>query len=212
MNSNEGGNAPLVFVHGLRLWGFDMAALASRLRAGGRTVRYFRYSAHLRGLEQNAERLAKQLASMPACDILAHSLGGVVVHAALQQLGADARVRRVAALGVPFRGTRSGSWMRDRGFGFAVGRTVVDWLGRGGLHEWPHAAELGLFTGAREFGLGSMLGILPTPNDGLIALDESRIDGARVHAVIATNHMGLLFSKATAKLAGRFFEKGSLER
>lgn len=213
MKTTEGtGERPLIFVHGLRLWGFDMAALASRLRAEGRTVQYFRYSAHLRGLDANAERLAGRLAARGECDLLAHSLGGVLVHAALEKLGHASPVRRVAALGVPFRGTRAGAWMRDRGLGFVIGRTVHDWLSTERLEHWPHAAELGLFTGSREIGLGRLMGVLPRPNDGLIALDESRISGTAVHAMIATNHMGLLFSRATAKLVTRFFTNGTLER
>lgn len=213
MNAIEGGKErPLIFVHGLRLWGFDMAVLASRLRASGRDVRYFRYSAHLRGLDVNAARLAGYLQGVGACDVLAHSLGGVMVHAALQRLGPQSPVQRVAALGVPFRGTRAGVWMRDRGFSFAIGRSVTDWLAGERIEHWSHSAQLALLTGSRELGLGKLMKCLPSPNDGLIALDESRVSGAAGHAMIATNHMGLLFSRATAKLAERFFTTGSLER
>ncbi|MBS0658378.1 MAG: hypothetical protein JSR82_09070 [Verrucomicrobia bacterium] len=211
--SGRAEGRPLIFVHGLRLWGFDMALLARRLREQGREVRYFRYSAHLRGLDANAARLAERLRAAGECDVLAHSLGGVVVHAALRKLGAEAPVRRVAALGVPFRGTRAGDWMHQRGLGFAIGRSVLDWLQGERLDHWPHRAELALFSGNKELGLGShVMKCLPSPNDGLIALDESRISGAAAHAVIATNHMGLLFSRATAKLAERFLATGSLER
>lgn len=214
MNTRKGaGGRPLIFVHGLRLWGFDMSLLARRLRAQGREIRYFRYSAHLRGLDANAVRLAERLRQWGECDVLAHSLGGVLVHSALRRLGDDAPVRRVAALGVPFRGTRAGVWMRERGLGFVIGKSVTDWLNGERIEHWPHRAELALLSGSKEIGLGShVMKCLPSPNDGLIALDESRIGGAVGHTMIATNHIGLLFSRATAKLAERFFATGTLER
>ena len=46
------------------------------------------------------------------------------------------------------------------------------------------------------------------PNDGTVAVEETRLSGLADHAVIPTSHSGLLFSEEAARLALSFLGEG----
>jgi hypothetical protein len=57
------------------------------------------------------------------------------------------------------------------------------------------------------FGLGRLCGPFPEPNDGTVAVAETRIDGAD-HVVLPVSHFAFLWSKRVAKQTAHFLLYG----
>src|SRR5690606_36829115 len=117
-----------VLVHGQWLNAASMAPLGWRLARHGYAVSRFGYWSVWRGLEANARCLVRYCRRFE-CDrlsLVGHSLGGVLVLAALAQ---GLRAHRVVLMGSPFRDSGSARAIArlviDRRI---VGRTLSDWL------------------------------------------------------------------------------------
>ena len=65
-----------------------------------------------------------------------------------------------------------------------------------------------MVAGEQPLGLGQFFGHFPGPNDGTVAVAETRLSGLADHAVIPTSHSGLLFSEEAARLALSFLGEG----
>ncbi len=105
------GYAPLVFVHGLGGSRGDFLPLASYLRLHGRKRSYRQHYPAGQSIEQRSERLVDfvhkviDLTEEPQVEIVAHSLGGLVVRLALTEMGLAPCVRLLITLGTPHAGT-----------------------------------------------------------------------------------------------------------
>jgi len=105
------GYPPLVFVHGLGGSRGDFSLMSTYLWLHGRRRSY---RVHLDGglsLERLAEALAKSVRDVvevtgePQVELIAHSLGGLVVRIALAEFDLAAAVKTVITLGSPHHGT-----------------------------------------------------------------------------------------------------------
>jgi pimeloyl-ACP methyl ester carboxylesterase len=185
----------VVLVHGLWMTGTEMRVLGGRLEESGFRVRYFRYRSWRGGLEQAADALREFVDSTEGerVHLVGHSLGGVVVAKMLEEAPLS-RPGRVAMLGSPM-GARIVSRRR-------VGRWLVGGVIREGIVEhapkWPGGRELLVVAGDIPLGSGLILGI-HKPHDGIIRVEETRVEGARTVTVRAS-HVGLLLSRKVAAL------------
>jgi hypothetical protein len=68
---------------------------------------------------------------------------------------------------------------------------------------WPGGRELLVVAGDIPLGSGLLLGI-PKPHDGIIRVEETRVEGARTVTVRAS-HVGLLLSRKVAGLVSDHF-------
>ncbi len=210
-------SAPVVLIHGAWMRGWELQPLAARLRQAGFKARRFSYRSLKHDLAENAKRFASHLHELAATSgpvsVVAHSLGAVVTHGALELLGSASQVRRIVALGPPFRGSRVAEVCLGRPLlAPFVGRTARDWVARGGITAWPHSPELGIISGTRPLGAGRLIRAHRGPNDGMVAVAETRVDGSSGHIAIATNHVGLTFSSSVARLVARFLRHGTFDR
>jgi pimeloyl-ACP methyl ester carboxylesterase len=193
----------VVLVPGLWMPAAAMALLASRLRGRGHEVHVFAYpgrAAH----EANIERLARF--SQGKTGFVGHSLGGLLV---LDMLNRHPEVRADAAvlLGAPVRGCLAG-----RRFGGArLGRWMMGacralWEERPA--RWTRDAPLGVVAGTLPVGLGRAFGALPGPNDGVVRVEETTVDGMAARALVRQGHSMLVVSGEVGKLVGRFLASG----
>ncbi len=210
----------VVLIHGLFLSGWVMVRLARRLRRCGLRTAIFSYPTRRRSPAENARDLAAFLVrlSAPRIDLVAHSLGSLVVlHLLAGRTGlrADAgsgpRVRRVVLLGPPLNGSAVARRLARWAFGrWLLGRSVEQGL-LGGCPAVPPGVDLAVIAGSRGWGIGWLFGGLPRPNDGTVAVAETRApDGSR-HTVLSVSHMGLVFSPRVARRICRFLRHGELE-
>lgn len=142
---------------------------------------------------------------------MAHSLGGVVALETLDR-ECDLPPGRVVLLGSPVQGSRAARAVASWSFGsLLLGALAVAQLTRAEGRRWNLPREIGLIAGSRSAGLGRLFAELPQPNDGTVAVDETRLPGATAHLVLDVSHLGMLWSQPVAAAAARFLSHGSFE-
>lgn len=200
----------VILIHGWWMRGFVMQPYQHWLRARGYAVRKFSYPSWRGGLANNARLLSRFVGETPGAIIhlVGHSLGGLV---ALNMLSreADPRIRRVVLLGSPCAGSHCGSILAANPlFSAMVGRTFKDWLSlpRPCL---PPSIEIGVIAGTRSLSFGRLIPGLARPNDGLIAVDETRLTEAKDMIVLNVSHSGMLISHDCAEQIANFLRAGS---
>lgn len=201
-------NHRVVLLHGLWMPRASMQWHARQLRKAGHAPHIFSYATVAGGPEAAVPALLQALRE--PCDILAHSLGGLVAVRALQQQP-DLPVRRVVCLGSPLRGSAAATGMARLPLGAkTLGRSAG--LLRDGCPPWAGPAELGMVAGDVAFGLGRIFGHFEGRSDGTVAVAETRIDGLADHIVLPTSHTGLLLSARAACQAAHFLAHGRFAR
>ncbi|HET8697077.1 MAG TPA: alpha/beta fold hydrolase [Gammaproteobacteria bacterium] len=210
------GQASIVVVHGLWMNALAMEPLRRGLAAHGFAAHVFRYPSVSHDLAANAARLAEFAARVPGDTVhfVGHSLGGVLIGAMLERSGAEPRVGRVVGLGSPFAGSEIGARVaRWGGLGTRViGKSIGDLNARGGFAEWRAPHELGLIAGDRPYGFGRLFGGFREPNDGTVAVSETRVRGAADHIVLPVTHMSMLWSRLVLDQILAFLRTGRFRR
>ena len=199
----------VILIHGLWMRGLVLLPHQRWLRAEGFAVRRFSYPSWRGGLADNVRLLSGFVNETPGTVIhlVAHSLGGLVALKMLSQ-EPDARIRRVVLLGTPYAGCHCGLALAESPLLAAlVGHTFEDCfsLPRPAL---PPAVEIGVIAGTRPIGLGRLIPGLARPNDGLIAVAETRIAAARDSIALNVSHSGMLVSRACAGQIASFLRTG----
>jgi pimeloyl-ACP methyl ester carboxylesterase len=206
-SSGETSSArPVLLIHGIwntRLW---LLPLARRLRAEGLQVRIWGYDSVLGGPERAARALVDSLRGQPEVDLVGYSLGGLVALQALHE-APELAVRRVVCLGSPLRGSCTARALCARRWSsLALGRSAQ--LLQRGLDGWDGGAEVGVVAGCVPRGVGRLLSVVDLESDGTVALEETRMPGARDHCVVRASHSGLLLSPEAAAQAACFLRHG----
>lgn len=198
----------VTFVHGLWMNELAMVPLQSRIKKCGFRVNRFGYRSMRAGLEENAARLSRFIAALDAdvVHMVAHSLGGVVTMRALQ-LHLDPRVQRIVLLGSPVAGSLSGRRLGKFGAGrLLLGKSNGVWEAEP-VTAPPDGVAVGIIAGSVPLGLGRLFGKIPEPNDGVVAVAETRVTNVSDQVVLPVNHTGLLLSSRVARQVCSFLRE-----
>jgi pimeloyl-ACP methyl ester carboxylesterase len=204
----------VVVVHGLWMIGSVMGLLRRRLEPRGFDVATFGYASIREGLESNAAKLAEFLARVPGgtLHLIGHSLGCVVIRALLESHAPD-RPGRIVCLGPPFAGSVTAERvLRLPGGKHLLGRSMRDLIARGGFGAAAGGREIGIIAGRIGIGLGRLFGGFDGPNDGMVTVAETRLDGAADHIVLPVAHTSLLWSREVARQSEHFLRVGKFDR
>jgi pimeloyl-ACP methyl ester carboxylesterase len=201
----------VVLLHGLWMPGIIMRPLAARLEARGYRTHVFDYASRVRPIEVHADRLARfarEAANGAPVHFVGHSLGGLVVLAALARPDPPA-VASVVLLGTPARGCMAGRRLAGAAPGrWMLGESEPLWQ-EGRVCRWDRRAPLGVVAGSRpSFGLGRMLGRLPGASDGVVRLEETEVDGMDDRIVLPVGHTELIFSARVETQTAHFLARG----
>lgn len=187
--------------------GFTLWPLARRLRAAGFRAGVFDYASLLQGPAPSVDKLAARLlaAGEGPVHLVGHSLGGLV---ALETVASYAGLPpgRVLCLGSPLAGSSAARGLSRRHLGFWLGRSGT--LLRSGLHGLPAGREVAVVAGSKPMGLGKWFGDFDGPNDGTVAVWETRLPGLADHRVLPDSHTGLLLDPRVGDLAIGFLREG----
>jgi pimeloyl-ACP methyl ester carboxylesterase len=194
--------------------GWSMSWLAHALRNEGFDTHTASYESVTGAPDEHVARLSEQVQRLPQAaagkvHLIGHSMGGVVV---LQYLLAAARapcIARAVLLGTPARGSQAALAFERQPWGhMMLGESRELWRA-----PFPHAIDSGLEVGAiagdEAFGLGPLFVSLPPPSDGVVTVDETRIEGLRDHRVMHVSHTGMLLSRDVAAQCAAFLETGA---
>lgn len=199
----------VVFVHGLYMVGAELALLRRRVEAAGFATRLFHYHSLLRSVDENAMLLADFLKGVETerLHLVGHSLGGMVILRMFQR-GVTLPPGRVVFLGSPVRGSQAAQNLRDRGWGFVLGRSGPEGLTLPHEAVWNEPRELGVIAGTHAFSLNPFHPEIPKPHDGMVAVEETRIAGAKDSIELHLAHTTMLFSTRLAKQLSAFLRDG----
>ena len=200
----------IVTVHGRWMRGAAMGVLRRRLEAHGYSVHDFTYPTLTASLADDVAALAAFVARVPGETVhfVGHSLGGVLICALLEG-SLPARAGRVVCLGSPLKGSKTAArLMRWPGGRHVIGKCLVDVHARGGIRACRAGVEVGSIAGKIAFGVGRLLGPFSEPNDGTVAVEETKIAGLADHVVLPVSHVALLWSTRVAAQATHFLEHG----
>lgn len=198
----------VVLVHGLWVNGLDMSLLRYRLQKHY-ACHQFSYNSVSCEPAENAEKLNEFTANIDSDTIhfVGHSLGGLVIrhlfhHYPQQKPG------RIVTLGTPHNQSHSARQL----CGFLptkilLGKSINDGL-LGELPDWSAQRELGSIAGTLRFGMGILIPGLPEPNDGTVAVEETRLQGMSDHLSLHLSHLGLLLSSTASKAVVKFLQNG----
>lgn len=203
---DAGRRATVVLVHGLWMPALVMLPLQWRLQRAGFIVRRFAYASLRGGLQGNARALAGFVAAGGApVQLIGHSLGGLVVLAALAMTGT--RVRRAVLMGSPVAGCHCAAFaLRSRLLRRLVGRSLRDWLSA--PPTIPPSVAIGVLAGGAPWGIGRLVPGLPRPNDGVVALSETRLPAASDSVCLDVSHSQMLLSARCARQVANFLASG----
>ncbi len=204
-------NDQVVLVHGLWVRALVMARLANRLRTAGFDTHLFNYKTRSGALPAQAEQLHRFISkrSLTTLHLLAHSLGGLVAMEMLARYR-DLPPGRVVLLGSPVNGSELVRRL-TRG---ATGKLFFGNSGEalaGGCNHQSGGRQTGLIAGNRPYGLGRLVRIFDLPNDGTVAVAETRLNGPASHIELPVTHTGMLFSAAVAEQVICFLKSGAFK-
>lgn len=197
----------VVLVHGLWWGSFSMKLLGRRLGAAGFNAVPFSYPSTRRSLAANAAALHDFAAGLEAeqLDLVGYSLGGLVVLRMLDEFE-DVPPGRVVLLGSPV----NGSAVAEKAAARRVFRPLVGQAGsalEAGFAHAPAGRETAVIAGTRPVGLGRLLGRMDDLGDGMVAADETRLEGALFRQMPVT-HTGLITAPSVSRLVARFLQTG----
>jgi pimeloyl-ACP methyl ester carboxylesterase len=201
----------VVYLHGLWLNGHESLVLRRRLqRDFGFRLHVFRYASVSSSLTDIIAQLAQFVTRNNLINphFVGHSLGGLVIYRYLQHFPGHAQ-QRVVFLGTPSVACRAAENMqRWPPTAAMIGRSLREEFVRTRERRWSCAASLGIVAGTRPVGLGQLVARFNEPNDGTVALNETRLPGAADHLSLPVSHMGMLLSAKVAVAAGQFLRDG----
>jgi pimeloyl-ACP methyl ester carboxylesterase len=199
----------IILIHGLWMHGIVLLPHQRWLRAEGFSVRRFSYPSWRGSLAGNAHLLSRFVNESHGAVIhlVAHSLGGLVALKMLSQ-EPDARIRSIVLLGTPYAGCHCGIALAAQPVMNAlVGRTFKDWFSLP-PPALQTAVGIGVIAGTRPIGLGRLIPGLARPNDGVIAVNETRIAAAGDSITLNVSHSGMLVSRVCAGQIASFLRTG----
>ncbi len=89
-----------------------------------------------------------------------------------------------------------------------LGQSIDDGL-LGEMPDWTSSRELGSIAGTLRFGMGIIIPGLPAPNDGTVAVEETRFNGLNDHLSLPLSHFGLLRSSRANDAVVKFLQNGN---
>jgi pimeloyl-ACP methyl ester carboxylesterase len=199
--------------------GAGMMFIKERLeRHYGYEVDLFSYAPVTETLNDVASKLGDFVAgggNEPA-HLVGHSLGGVVVLRMLA-LGLNVNVDRVVCLGSPLCGSRAAFHLNQIDWGnLILGKTIAEGVLEDAAHTWAgkvaEAYEIGIIAGDVPVGFGRFVAGFDEPNDGTVAISETRMPGAKDHLVLPVSHVGMLISRDVVDQTAAFLKRGEFLR
>lgn len=216
-SSADARQETVVLLHGLGRSTLAMRYLQYRLdEAGFDTVNIGYPSTRLSSGELLAllhEKLEACCANRPRVHFVAHSLGGVLVRALLDEK-AFPNLGRVVLLGTPSQGSALVDWLQENPvFRVLAGPTAGE-LGTGPealpRRLPPPDYELGVIAGTHSLNpVGSW--ILEGPDDGIVSVESTRVEGMTDFLLTPADHVMMRYSDQVARAVIRFLRTGSFQ-
>jgi pimeloyl-ACP methyl ester carboxylesterase len=202
----------VIVIHGLWMTGIEASVLRGRLADYGFAVEQYHYRSVTADVESVVRELHARILAVPGpAHLVGHSLGGLVALRLAERLP-DLELGNVVLLGSPVNGSQAARALASWPMGqWMLGSLPYQELLEGG-RRWTRGTPLGVIAGTHSVGLGRFVGRLREPNDGTVAVAETRLDGATEHLELPVSHMGMLLSEDVASLVANFLRLGTFRK
>ena len=211
------GRHLVLLLHGLGRTKGSLAGLATALGAAGYEVAALSYPSTRRGIAGHADRLIRLLDALEYTERLSfvtHSLGAMVVRAALARPAEWRRriaVNAVVMIGPPSRGSVLAARLaRLRPLAWLAGPAIRDLAGEAARELPPPPAPFAIIAGGRGTATGYNP-LLPGDDDGVLAVAETQLHGARDFLVVPQIHTFLTSHPETIAAALAFLRTHRLD-
>jgi pimeloyl-ACP methyl ester carboxylesterase len=209
----------VIVAHGLGRTPVSMMLLAARLEDAGFRVVRFGYPSMSEPIEELVARLGEVVdaccaAEPEAVHFVTHSMGGVLVWSWLAR-HSPGHEGRVVMLSPPSRGSEIVDVFADSPWFEGLFGPAGALLGTDSA-SFPASLPpvdftLGIITGDRSLNpIGSWL--IPGPDDGKVAVDRARVEGAADFLVISATHTFIMSREDVAEQAVWFLRHGRFRR
>lgn len=197
----------VILVHGVWVPGLVMMPLAARLARHGVRCHRFGYAGRRRSIAANVEGLVRFAQALGPAHFVGHSLGGLVILHALNG-HPEVVAGNVVLLGTPARGSFSGRRLARHRIGrWMLGETQPLWQDAE-MMRWKRQERLGVIAGTLPMGLGRALGPLPGPNDGVVCVEETAVEGMSERVTLPVGHSAMLVAPRIAAQTAAFLRDG----
>lgn len=200
----------VVVLHGMGRTRASMMVLAARFRRAGYETLNFPYETATTTLPELSDSLAKFLEKNVRTEryhLVGHSLGNIIVRNAMKR---ELRpgLGRVVMLAPPNRPARLAKMFRDN----LLFRWVTGDAGRKlGEDEFYKTLPVPPVEFAVIAGDTGQKLTFDGPNDGIVDVEGTKLEGMKAHAVLHHTHTFLMNGSDTFELSKRFLESGSFE-
>ena len=200
----------VVCTHGIWMRGWVMKPISRYLRTHGHECVEYTYQSVRRSPKENALMLGKFVGQLDAdiVHFVAHSYGGLILLHYFQMFD-KAKPGRVVMLGSPVSGSSVAKHLSKNNLlnNKMLGASSNSLLG--GVPSWKGTHPLAVIAGTKGYGVGQFLGApLEKPNDGTVAVSETKVSNCTVHIQVPYSHTGLLLSKNVAAVVDEFIRNG----
>lgn len=204
----------VILLHGLARSDGSMNTLAQALDDAGYftvNIDYPSTKQHIEALAQNA--ISKALAQCPehsTINFVTHSMGGILVRQYLKK-NTIKNLGRVVMLGPPNKGSHvvdnlskmPGFELINGPAGMQLGTTKISIPNTLGSANF----ELGVIAGTRSINPIFSL-MLPTPNDGTVSVENTRLTGMNDHIELPVTHSFMMMNMNVISQVIYFLENG----
>jgi len=215
VSTQTGSEEYVILLHGLARRNRSMSKLAAALKDSGYSTVNYGYPSTRFPIEKLAEEaIGGALAQCPKAaktHFVTHSLGGILVRQYLKTHALD-NLGRVVMLGPPNQGSQVVDKLANvPGFKLINGPACQQ-LGTGEMSVpralGPAHYELGVIAGTRSINL-ILSTMLPSPNDGKVAVESTKLDGMADHIVLPVTHTFMMNNEKVIQQVIHFLKHGS---
>ncbi len=214
----DNGGDYVVTLHGLgRTW-LEMRPMANHLYRSGFTVVNINYPSNKFPIETLADSVVSALVLKHCPDttrpvhFVTHSMGGIVVRRMLQGERIRRRAGRVVMVAPPNSGSEIASRLKHVGIAQRVaGPALVqfDTASTSLVNTLGPVDVPTLVIAGTESRVGALSELIPGEDDGLVAVERTRVPGMTEHLVVERSHTFIAMAEEVKEAAVAFLRSGS---
>lgn len=205
----------VIVLHGIAMNRGWMAGMARHLKAGGYRVHSVSYPSRDKGFDALVDEHIAPLVDKIGgkVNFVTHSMGGILVRRYAQKYGAE-KIGRVVMIGTPNRGSEVADFLRHKSLYKWYFGEAGQGLGTspGDVHASlpPIDFDCGVIAGENHYlhFPASYIVDIPRPNDGLVSVESTKVEGLRDHVTVFGDHSLLVWMPSVWKLTLHFLDTG----